>query len=264
MCIRDSFTTIANWRTRVGREFHAALPICFGGQALAVKPRPFGYGFSYAYGVNVVGKLVPKAPGTSLPEDITAADIAEVEFLFNRLTEYVMLRGPRPEEIPFLRDYEPQASLAIGEERARRERELAELLKIDPNAKARLDDIVRARGLHWELGDALPEFLKEAGLTVSAFFDVGKERLNAFLDAIPCLAVQRALTTQTLKNGSRAWKVNDIRDIDGLGAAVPYCDVVVTEKYASEVLNRSGVARQCHTTVIRRLEELEPLVKDVA
>ncbi len=69
---------------------------------------------------------------------------------------------------------------------------------------------------------------------------------------------------QTNRNGSRAWTRNDIYDIDALEAAVPYCDVVVTERYASEVMNRSGLADRFSAKVIRRLDDLIPILQSLA
>jgi hypothetical protein len=56
---------------------------------------------------------------------------------------------------------------------------------------------------------------------------------------------------------------NDIYDIDALEAAVPYCDVVVTEKYACEIINRSGLADCFSTKVVRRLDDLIPILQSL-
>jgi hypothetical protein len=77
------------------------------------------------------------------------------------------------------------------------------------------------------------------------------------------LAVRTSLVMQTNKNGTRAWTRNDIYDIDALEAAVPYCDVVVTEKYACEVMNRDGLADRFSTKVIRRLDDLVPILRSL-
>jgi hypothetical protein len=68
---------------------------------------------------------------------------------------------------------------------------------------------------------------------------------------------------QTNKNGTRAWTRNDIYDIDALEAAVPYCDVVVTEKYACQVINQAGLAERFDTKVIRHLDSLIPILKSL-
>ena len=68
---------------------------------------------------------------------------------------------------------------------------------------------------------------------------------------------------QTNRNGNRAWTRNDIYDIDALEAAVPYCDVVVTERYACRVMTQGGLAERFATKVIRRLDDLVPILQSL-
>ena len=160
-------------------------------------------------------------------------------------------------------DYDLRAVQAIAEARAAREQELFELLQTDPADKRRLGDIAHTRALYWELGPQLPELLAPAGLSVESFYYKGRVWITSFLDAIPALAVRTSLVMQTNKNGTRAWTKNDIYDIDALEAAVPYCDIVVTERYASQVMNQSGLADRFSTKVIRRLEDLVPILQSL-
>lgn len=62
----------------------------------------------------------------------------------------------------------------------------------------------------------------------------------------PALAMRTSLVMHTNKNGTRAWARKGIYDIDALEAAAPYCDVVVTEKYAWQVMNQTGLAELWH------------------
>jgi hypothetical protein len=161
-------------------------------------------------------------------------------------------------------EYDLHAVQALAEARAAREQALFELLQTDPADKRRLGDIAHARGLYWELGPQLPELLASAGLSVESFFYKGKEWLTSFLEAVPALAVRTTLVMQTNRNGSRAWTRNDIYDIEALEAAVPYCDVVVTERYAAEVMNRSRLANRFSTEVIPRLDDLVSILQSLA
>jgi hypothetical protein len=49
---------------------------------------------------------------------------------------------------------------------------------------------------------------------------------------------------------------DDITDVDALSLAVPYCDVVVTEKFAHHVLVASGVAKRMSTVVLPSTSQL--------
>jgi hypothetical protein len=229
------------------------------------KLRPFGIGISFAFGMGdgPMGRIASTAPAAS-PEAKNAAYLAELQHRLNQMAEYIFLRGPRPEDIAAMPDYDPSATAAIAQARADREQELMELLAAGPTYQPSLDDIVHARGLYWELGPRLPELLSMANLSVDSFFARGRVWIADFLDDLPLLAVQTALTLRTDKNGNRAWSPNDMHDIDSLAAAVPYCDVVATERYACDVMSRSGLAARYGTTVVRRLSELETVLDELA
>jgi hypothetical protein len=184
----------------------------------------------------------------------------DLEHVINQAVEYGLLRGPSPREAAQIPDYDPTVAQRVAARRAEREQELIHMLDEEPEYRNMLDDIVRARYLVWEVGDRLPELLWRGGMRVESFLYKGPTWISAFVNDIPDLAVRVVLTLQTDRNGSRAWSPNDIHDLDGLSAAVPYCDVVVTEKYGCEVMNRSGLADRYHTRVIRNLNELEPIV----
>jgi len=155
--------------------------------------------------------------------------------------------------------YDRGAFYMMAQERARHEQSLAGLLTADTSHKGKIDDIVAARVL-MEYRDDLPLLLARANVSVESLMSKGKEWITAFLRDIPLLAVRMALAGQLLKNGSRAWSDNDSYDIDALGAAVPYCDVVVTENFAHHVLTKSGIAARLNTRVLRSLSELGDLL----
>jgi len=58
----------------------------------------------------------------------------------------------------------------------------------------------------------------------------------------------------------RAVTGNDFRDQAFLSVAVPYCDIVVTERYFGGLLQRSGLAERQGVQVITRLEDLPTLL----
>jgi hypothetical protein len=263
MAVLSGFTTLAARKHRLRCEVAQALHQRLGRPLFPERVQPFGRGFAFALGVGdgPAGRVRP-AGGTT--PDMSAPYHAELEFRLNQASEYLLLRGPAPEDLAAMPEYDLGAVQAIAEARAAREQELFELLKTDPADKRRLGDISHARGLYWELGPQLPELLAPAGLSVESFFYKGKDWITSFLDAIPALAVRTSLVMQTNKNGTRAWTRNDIYDIDALEAAVPYCDVVVTEKYACQVMNGSGLAGRFFTKVVRRLDDLVPVLQSLA
>jgi hypothetical protein len=73
---------------------------------------------------------------------------------------------------------------------------------------------------------------------------------------MPSTEVCIELKTAWHRNRDKAWTANDICDIDALSLAVPYCDVVVTEKACHHVLATAGLGQRMHTALLRRLDDL--------
>ena len=191
--------------------------------------------------------------------------IREIEAYGRAIIEYGMVRGPRPEDIPQLRayGYQPDAVARIEEERLERERQLAEMLAAGTTDRSRLSDIVHARYLFWELRDHLREDLHPYGITIDEFFANGKDWLSAFLDDIPAAAITITLTEKSFRNQDKKWKGNDLRDADAMSAAVPYCDVVLTDKYVAAQLAKSPAVRGQGALVLPRLRDLADQLPDL-
>jgi hypothetical protein len=67
-----------------------------------------------------------------------------------------------------------------------------------------------------------------------------------------------------LKDIARNWTINDLRDIAALSAAIPYCDVVVTDKKAWDVVvNRAHLDSEFRTHVLHRLDGLVDFLTDL-
>ena len=102
-------------------------------------------------------------------------------------------------------------------------------------------------------------------MTERAFFRYDKEWITAFLQQLPTLAVQQQIRRQLFAKHSRPWKINDIRDLDALSVAVPYCDIVATDKEAAAALNASAQITAIGSAVVSRPEALlEQLVRTAA
>ena len=126
--------------------------------------------------------------------------------------------------------------------------------------KERLDDIVTARLWVWELGDLLPDTLAELNIPRDDLFAGGRGALAQIVDDMPMMQVEYALRRANIKNGSYRWTTHDIDDLAMLGRAIPYCDVVVTEKHAARQANLAGLGRRYGTEILRDITDLMPLL----
>lgn len=83
-----------------------------------------------------------------------------------------------------------------------------------------------------------------------------------FIRRIPSLNVELTLWQQRFKNRDRKTDRNDWKDIGFLSVAVPYANIVVTEKYWSHVCGGTGLTRKYQTVVTASLEDLPRLLEE--
>lgn len=76
------------------------------------------------------------------------------------------------------------------------------------------------------------------------------------LEAIPSRWVEMKLRHQRQANPQKVWQGNDLNDVTALAIAVPYCDVVITEKSWASMLSAARVPERFETTVARDLRDL--------
>jgi hypothetical protein len=186
------------------------------------------------------------------------------ELLLNRS----ILRGPSDAEVPELEKYgwNPRAAMKIAERRAKQEAEQsvnlhkdADPTDEDPDPRiwrgARLRDVVGARYLALEAKEQFRRVRAARG--IDSILEVIKtpEQARNFADQMPSADVWVTLVTARHR-ARKAWRPNDIFDIDALSVAVPYCDVVVTDKDAAHATVSTSLAKRLGTTVLARLQDL--------
>lgn len=215
-------------------------------------PIKLGFGFMFAFGQG----SGPSASISVLDSDQNEVDRRKLTSFSNQLMEYLVLRGPSPNDITDMEGFNQYASLHIADQRAKSEQRISEIVKVSNNPQVSLEDVVRERLFCDYVVPRLPPLLALADVRKESFDDFDKQWYTEFLEDIPFIAVQIALINQINKNGSREWKSNDINDMDALGLAVPYCDIVATERFACDVLNRSRIADRFQTVIIPTLEDL--------
>ncbi len=62
------------------------------------------------------------------------------------------------------------------------------------------------------------------------------------------------------RNVSRPIEPNDLMDIGPLAIAIPYCDVVVTEREWSNILNDRMIGKLYNTKITHRIEDLADFI----
>ena len=254
----SGFVTITGRSVFVEHQMRTALANGFGGPApKAIEV--FGFGRFFASGDRRHFSLVG-TDGAVLDFPIEA--VRELERAARVVGEYMMVRGPAPEDLPQLRTlgYDPEEVEKVERQRLAREEDLAVKLASGDARLGHLADIVHARHLYWELDEHLRSGLERYGVDIEEFFNHDKEWLIAFLDDIPSAAVAMTLTEKNFRFVEKGWTGNDVRDSDAMSAAVPYCDVVMTDKHVAAQLKQSAAVRRQHTVVLSRLRDLNEIL----
>jgi hypothetical protein len=83
-----------------------------------------------------------------------------------------------------------------------------------------------------------------------------RERARRLVRSMPSSEVSTELKVAAHRNPQTQWTANDIIDIDSMGLAVPYCDIVVTEKRACHTLRSAHLDTRMNTTILDRLVDL--------
>jgi len=177
----------------------------------------------------------------------------------NLQLERSVLRGPTDDEVGKLQQYgwNPAGPAAVAIKRA--DEEQAQSRRLDEEGgrwrRGRLRDLVAARELLIEFQNMMPRALAARALTLNGIGPT-PEAAMAFVRSMPSTEVSIEIKTAWHRNAHKRWTPNDIHDIDALSLAVPYCDIVVTEKGCHHLLNAARLDRRMHTTILRRLDDL--------
>ncbi len=265
-------------------ELRRALAQELGVTYRSPQPSATGYGFAHAFGKQpIVGSIrgdqaaiedwannnvqdiiarLEEFAGYGwrfVPSGNSSTRLDLVNEAFNSYTQFWMLKGPDDKREPELLKlgFNPSSSYEVMDAIARREADLARLLAEQPTNRQGLDDIIAVRALYWDLnGDwnrASSDVWTRRVVTMEEF---GKDRLNRVLSNIPIVDIESSIRQANFRNSSKGWESNDMYDLDYLGTAVTYCDVVVTEKHLHAQLSQQDVGRRYGTAIFRRPQEL--------
>lgn len=148
--------------------------------------------------------------------------------------------------------------------RAQQNRNIAELDRVNTDAAEELrrirqsdsaDASRRAQYASYTLNfqDRVIPALLAVGQTPGSFLELGRERLSQFWKGVPSLDVDCELILYRDRQRQRRIQGNDARDISHLAVAIPYCDVVVTERFWTRAAEETGLASKYGTTVSSNL-----------
>ena len=185
----------------------------------------------------------------------------------NQWAEYASLAGPDASEIEALRNrygYRPEEARTSLASRVAWEADYKNLLaNSDAITAAELRVRLFARELIHEELPLLNRLLAEyhVNLLRSIGFDParpesGRGKMVQLTELIPTLRISAEMKLELFRNADRKWKPNMLHDIDAISTVVPYCDLVIADKDAVDMIKRSGAHERYGCQVIASLHDL--------
>jgi hypothetical protein len=231
-------------------EIDRALRRRFGRPINCLPVRPFGKGIKHRSGV-----YAPPIP-EGLRARVLASEPSLSQSELSDAIDLVLLAGP-PEDLPIAGVALPPVKPA--QDFARQQNEQVQRF-IDYAA----DKDMRRRGIAAreliDMQEALEGGLARASVSWHALMELGADEVTAFMLDLPSRAAGLELMWRQFDNQQTKWKPNDLIDIGYLSCAVAYCDIVVTERKWTHMLNQSDVPKRFDTTVISDLNDLTELL----
>lgn len=242
--------TIAPLSALLPGEIDAALRAQFGRPAITREVRPFGAGASHAFNMEF--------PPYKIPEELRhlAADPHDFERKANELQEIVLFKGLGPKEEAEIPNYDPLSHIGVGERGAKDKEALREIRKAagwDKGEKAKR--LAKAQTLT-EYLEPTNEALARAGLSADALIDSGEKGMSDFLEAVPTMFAVSEMERLRASASQKAWERQDFADLSALAAAAVHCDIVVTERFWVDVVERAKLDSRFGTIFLGPLEDL--------
>ena len=187
---------------------------------------------------------------------VGVADGLKAELMDLLTTDEVMVRmlvdAVGRARVHAAREEEEKAAVQLEEIRRRDKNELT----ADQRLKVELAGMIK------QLAPVIKECVDSLAVPKKAFYDTFKpDDWMAFVHDIPTVDVFVTLGLERDKQADRPIHRNDLKDIGFLAMALPYCDVIVCEKFFGHLACSVGLDKKYSTLVLRSLDDLLAWVK---
>ncbi|WP_055475444.1 hypothetical protein, partial [Gordonia sp. HS-NH1] len=250
-------------------KFHAIAPVqkivpaeireYLTGEPLRSQINIFGVGFKHAFDADL--DLVAGFKVTN-EETLPPAIRAKVKALIRNKAEEFILAAPEdaPEAAREMLETASQihsSSQLFADGQTKLSRAV-----VEQKLGGRLGDVA----VMSELADVIDPLMSECDRSGVDLNDLiaSKHAQYDLLKGIPSRWVMSELRRVRLRNPQQPWTRNDLNDLSFLSIAIPYCDVVVTERQWARHIDQLGLAELHGTTVLHDLTSLTDVIVDAS
>jgi hypothetical protein len=260
---------VQRWEIEIALTHHLGFKSM--GEPKAVQDQVLGRGVNHAFAsptgrMRLVSSVAAEGQpeGEPLkPEPKLLQLLEKVQALPNDAYEWWSLAGNADDSM-IHENWDTRGQHRIGDSYAQQERTLSDHLLANPKDKGKLDDLIAAQDLI-DISEDIHEaatFIGVEPLHVYAKLVEmgGPEAVKEFLREMPSVAVRYEARRLKHRNPQWAWQQHDHVDLASLSVAVPYCDIVVTERQWAHLFEVSKLDRKFDTRVISRLAQLPQIL----
>ena len=251
------FQTTAPPDAILQEEIEQSLHDRFGRPAHPTMVVKFGVGAGFAFGEPLNLRL--DWDSTKQREEWearTGTTAASLLARYQATAEFLLLVGPPRAHTQQIPGYDPYAARRQADQELQSLQVMITNLTTETELAHRPKDAIVARQLMFDMRALLTPSMIRAGFGIDDWPLDDKDDLTAFLVSLPSRKVATELQIYIVRDHTCSWKISDLRDIDALSIAVPYCDVVVTDKAAWAAVTGQHLDTTFNTVVLRRLSDL--------
>lgn len=223
---------------------------CLTGEDLTAQVNLFGVGMKHAFNTTMDLTIAPAATLAAFPPEWHA----EAAATYAQAMEFVILAAPPMPNNVHERMLETASMLRDGAQMfVDGQNTIADHI-VTHKLRSRLPDVSASS----EIADFLPALIQGCQRHSVDLDELlsDRETIYELLRSIPSRWVSSELRRVRLRNPQQPWTKNDLNDILALSIAVPYCDIVVTERQWARHINDLGFAQQYGTVVLHDLTDL--------
>ena len=262
------FATLAPIAKIITEELDVGLNQRFGRPTYPERCAKFGEGIGFAFGEYQHLSLDIGSTTSTEREELETRigmPLSDWEDQMNAVAEYIFLTGPPQHLRAQIPGYDPYAARREADNQLASFNVMVHTLRTDPDISQRPLDAIAAREFCFSIPEFWARALLKAGFGGDRLPLQEKEEFTAFLMSLPSRRVSSMMQFHYLKDVKRDWTINDLRDIAALSRAIPYCDVVVTDKKAWDTaVNRAHLDTEMKTVILRDLQDLPSVLSTAA
>lgn len=233
--------TLAPSSYMVPKELRISLARMYNNEILP-RPSAIGRGFAFAFGRSA--ELLSSFGATEETMHVLEERLADYAYLMK-----ILVGKDEAINTQAVNDFRDRAQAFAGanDQQRKKGKPLSKVVR----KRAYIADLT----YHFQadITSILPLYKKSFG----DFLALGKSKLVSFFESSPTLHVEVELAVERDDFWNKPIEANDMIDISFLSVAIPYCDVVITEKFWTDIAKRRKLDQIYDTVILSDLSAIE-------